>query len=238
MPINISAGIGAASAIGQAGLGIYQMIKGHKMAKNNVRPDYQIPQEVYQNLSDAQRMAMEGLPAAQKEQYIQNLQRSSQFGLRGASDRKAGLAGLSSLVQNQNDAYGNLLSKDAAARMQNQQTLYGMRNALAQQKTTQWDYNKYQPFMQKAQAAQAMQGAGMQNAFGALSTAGQTANTFATNNMYKDYLKQMAGNDNPFARYAALNQKPMGMAYYNYPTNSLTEYKPEGTEINLGNGRN
>lgn len=180
MPVTIGAITAGVQAIG----GTAQLIAGARMAKKNKAPTYEIPAEVSQNLSDAQRMALEGMPAEQKQQYVQNLQRSTMFGLNAMNDRKAGLAGLSSLVQNQNDAYGNLLSMDAQARQQNQQLLMQQRENMAQYKDKQFDFNKVQPYLQKAQAAQALQGAGIQNILGGLQTG---INAGAANQDQKNY---------------------------------------------------
>lgn len=155
----------------QTGYGVSQMIKGKQLAKNNARPEYQIPKEISDKLSAAQMRAMNGLPAAAKQQYINNIQRSSQFGLNALSDRKAGLAGLSSLVQNQNDAYGDLMSKDASAMAANQDRLGQVQSEAAGYTDKAFELNKLQPYQEKAAAAQALTGAGTQNVFGGIKTA-------------------------------------------------------------------
>jgi len=97
-----------AQAIGtglNTGFGIYQAYKGNQIAKNAVRPEYEIPQEIRDNLTDAEIQAMEGLPAAQKNVLMQNIQRSTQSGMGALDDRKAGLSGLAKLQQNELDAY-------------------------------------------------------------------------------------------------------------------------------------
>lgn len=154
-------------------LAVYQYHKGRKMQKGNVRPTYNIPEEITANLTDAQRMALEGLPAEQKQQFINNIQRSQNFGLSALSDRKAGLSGLGSLVQNTTDAYSNLLTQDAAARMQNQQSLMNARGQMAQYKDQAFELNKLNPYYEKEAAAQALMGAGMQNFVKAHQTAAQ-----------------------------------------------------------------
>lgn len=168
MPVTTAAILGGVQTV----TGIAQYIKGRKLAKENKRPSYEIPNEIKQNLTQAQMMALEGLPAEQKKQYVDNIQRSQNFTLGAMDDRKAGLTGLSSLMQNSNDAYRNLLSMDAQAKQANQQQLMGQRGIMANYKDKAFDFNKVQPYEAAAQAAQAMQGAGMQNAFGGLSSIG------------------------------------------------------------------
>jgi len=165
----------AGSAIGgalQTGYGLYQTIKGSRLAKKAAAMDatYQIPQEIKDKLSASQLMALEGLPADQKKQYIDNLQRNAMFGLNAMGDRKAGLTGLSTLVQNQNDAARNLLSMDAQARQQNQIRLGQTQSEMAGYRDKVFDINKYRPKVDATNQANAMLGAGERNLYGGLST--------------------------------------------------------------------
>lgn len=176
-----SSGGGGGSGMGgllpaglQAGFGVYQLIKGRKLAKNNIRPEYQVPSEIMANLSQAQRMALEGLPASVKEEYIKNLQRQQSFSLDQMSSRKAGLTGLSAIMQQGTDAYGNLMSQDAMAKQQNLQNLMNVRSQVAGYKDKQFELNKLNPYYEKAQAAAAMKGAGLQNLMGGIQGATKT----------------------------------------------------------------
>jgi hypothetical protein len=159
------AGGGATTTVGAATAlyGLYQRKKADKLDKNNVRPTYEIPLEIQQNLSQAQQQALQGLPEEQKQQFISNLQRSSAYALSQGSSRRGGLAGISAINQNQNDAYGNLLVQDAGARMQNQQQLYGMRQNMVDYKDKQWGINKENPYYEMVAKAESLRGAGAQN---------------------------------------------------------------------------
>ncbi len=166
-------GVGLAEGVlglGQSIYGIWQQHKGNQLAQQNQRPTYNIPDEINQNLSQAQQQALEGLPSEQKQQYINNIQRSQSFGLGAQSDRKGGLAGLGSIVQQGNDASTNLLSMDSQARRQNQMGLMNARTQLANYKDKAFEFNQANPYYEKAQAARALQGAGLQNMWGGLGT--------------------------------------------------------------------
>lgn len=165
----------------QGATGIAQLIKGRRLAQQNIRPDYEIPQEIRQNLSQAQMQALEGLPAEVKNQYLQNIQRSSQFALSSMGSRKAGLTGLSSLVQNQNDAYSNLMAQDAQAQQANLQELMNQRERMAQYQDRKFELNRLDPFKQKAEASQALKGAGLQNLMYGLQSATDLGMAGATN---------------------------------------------------------
>ncbi len=171
----------------QSAYGIYQDIKGSKMARDNKRPDYEIPEEISQNLTQAQQLALEGLPSEQKQQYLNNIQRTQQFGLNSISDRKGGLAGIGSIVQSGNDANMNLLSADAGARLANQKTLMNARSTMAGYKDKAFELNKLNPYQERATAARSLQGAGLQNIFSGLGTiAGVTDRNQINNGYAKD----------------------------------------------------
>lgn len=164
----------------QTGYGIYQAIKGNRLASQNVRPTYTIPKEIDQNLSDAQRMAIQGMPEQQRQNYINDLQRNAQQSLNQMGSRQAGLAGLGVLNQNQNDAYAKLLGMDAQQRMANMQQLQQVRSQTADYRDKAFDLNQMQPYANRYAEAQAMQNAGNQNMMGGVQStarmAGQAAN--------------------------------------------------------------
>lgn len=147
----------------ETGYGAYQFIQGQKAKKGLERPEYEIPEEIKANLSQAELMALEGLPAQQKQEYIENIGRATATGLRGLKTRKAGLAGVEGLAQTETDAYKQLLGMDVAAKRQNIQNLMSQRETMAGFKERQFDINKMQPYLQKYGEAQAMIGAGAQN---------------------------------------------------------------------------
>lgn len=143
--------------------GAAQTLYGLYLQKKNKRPEYQIPQEVFQNLTQAQQAALEGMPEEQRMQYIQNIQRGTATGLSQLGSRKAGVAGLAVLNQQQNDAYANIAAQDAAMKQQNQQQVLDARQNLADYRDQQFQLNKLNPYYEKVQEAQGMLGAGMQN---------------------------------------------------------------------------
>lgn len=177
----------------QAGTGIYQMYKGAKQAQQaeDMYKDYTIPQEIYDTLSSAEIQALEGLPAAQKAQYIQNINRSTQSGLNALKDRKSSLSGVEGIYRNEQDAYGNLLAQDAMARQQNQANLQGVRNNMAGYQDKSYDMNVLQPYMAMMQSAEGMKGAGMQNIIGTLKSGSQMSQD---NRFLQDILGQQKTN--------------------------------------------
>ena len=74
----------------QTGMGIYQTCARVIRLRNSMdRPNYEIPQEILDSLTDAQIQALRGMPAEQKQQYVDNVMRSQQASLDAMGDRKA-----------------------------------------------------------------------------------------------------------------------------------------------------
>jgi len=152
----------------QAAIGIGQTIAGLVKKKPEI-PDYEIPQEVWENMTDAEYMAMEGLPPAQKQQFIEQAQRAGATALSRSTSRKGGLGLVSSIAQQETDAATQLLSMDAAQRLQNMQSLYRAREVVAGEKRTAHDYAT-QKVMQERAEVDELRGAGLQNIMGAAGT--------------------------------------------------------------------
>lgn len=148
--------------------GIFQGIKGKKMAKANVRPTYQIPKEFAQNLAIAENMGRVGMPQQQYTQGLQNIQRNQSAGLRqiGRMGRGGSVAGLARAGM---DAGVNLDVADANARLANQRAAMGYRGVMGQQQLAKQQWDKFGKYQEDAAAAEALMGAGRQNVMGGLS---------------------------------------------------------------------
>lgn len=152
--------------------GVFQGIKGNKLAKQNKRPTYEIPREFQQNLAIAENMGRVGLPQQQYNQAQQNFQRNQASALRqfGRMGNPRGLAGI---VRAGNDAMLGLDVADANARLQNQRNAMGFRTQIGQQQLAKQQWDKFQKYGENADAASALMGAGRQNVMGALSELSQ-----------------------------------------------------------------
>tara|TARA_R100000995_G_scaffold48023_1_gene22882 strand:- start:8555 stop:9319 length:765 start_codon:yes stop_codon:yes gene_type:complete len=170
----------------QAGTGIYQAVRGNQLRNSMDRPTYEIPQEILDSLTDAQIQALRGMPAEQKQQYLDNVMRSQQASLDAMGDRKAGLAGLAGVQQTALDAYRNMLSMDAQQRQANEQALQNTRGVVAGFRDKAFDYNQAQPYDQTMAAAEGMTGAGMQNIMGGVQAGSQMGLDAVMFNQYMD----------------------------------------------------
>jgi len=189
----------------QAGTGIYQAMKGAKMANEANLPKTEISQEVRDILTDAEIQAAGGIPAEQEQTFRTNVERATQLGMKGASDRKAGIAGLPGMVQSQADAYNQFLGQDVAQRQANQGKLQSARGMMAGERDRVFQANEMQPYLDKVTAAEAMKGAGMQNVMGALQAGSKSAQD------KKIYEMFMGGGFNAPSTTTAPNINPYNM---------------------------
>jgi hypothetical protein len=158
------------AVIVQGALGAIQTGVGLAKARAATRPEYILPTSIEEQMTDAERMSYYGLPEAQKQEFLDNIARSTSGAVRGASDRRGGLGAIATASQMEQDAYKGLLSADAAARMANFDRLQQMRSQYAAYEDKAFELNELQPYMQEIMGAQALTGAGMQNIGGALNT--------------------------------------------------------------------
>jgi hypothetical protein len=166
MPLLIAAGIGAASSAFGAYQGYKQKKEGEKALAGLTAPTYEIPEEIKQNLSDAEAMEVEGLTASEKKAFVQNIERSQQSALKAQADRKGGLLGIQGSMQAESDAYSNLTSMDASARKQSelekQARVSQARQAMASAKDRELAFREGR-YQEDLASGQAMVGAGQQN---------------------------------------------------------------------------
>jgi hypothetical protein len=168
VPAIAAALISAAPAALKGIQGLFQGAKGAKLAKKNIRPTYEIPQEFQQNLAIAENMGRVGLPQQQYTQGLQNIQRGQTAGLRqlGRMGRGGSVAGLARAGM---DATLGLDVADANARMNNEGIAMGYRSQIGQQQLAKQQYDKFGKYEEQAAAAEALKGAGRQNVMGGLS---------------------------------------------------------------------
>lgn len=176
-PAIAAALISAAPAALKGIQGLLQGAKGSKLAKKNIRPTYEIPQEFQQNLAIAENMGRVGLPQQQYTQGLQNIQRSQTAGLRqfGRMGRGGSVAGLARAGM---DATLGLDVADANARMSNQRAAMGYRSQIGQQQLAKQQYDKFGRYEEDAAAAEALKGAGRQNVMGAFSDLSRVGLTY------------------------------------------------------------
>jgi hypothetical protein len=166
-----AATVAAVAGGAQSAFGAYQYLKGRQLAKTAKRPEMDIPRDMYNKLTTAQQMAMEGMSEQERKQYIDNLQRVANFQMQEMGTRKAGLVGAAELGQTQADALTNMAVQSEKLRRENQMYLGQTQSEMAGWKQQQFMANKMAPYMSTVTAANAMQGSGLQNIMGGAQSA-------------------------------------------------------------------
>jgi len=141
----IGAGVGALAGLGLAGFEYFNNKKDNAAAAA-ARPQYTIPPEIAQNLTAAQQQALQGMPAEQQQQYINNLQQGAAYSLQQIGTRQGGLAGVAEANQALNQGYGNLAAQSSAIRQGNLDKLSAARQGVANYKDQAFQLNQLDPY--------------------------------------------------------------------------------------------
>lgn len=175
------AGGGAANIAGglvSGVTGFFQRRKAKKELAKLQRPTYEVPNEIMQNQKMAQQAANEGLPSEQYAQAMQGIQRQQNSALNAAGGRRGVLMALPGIQQQSNDQTLNLNVKNAQARMNNKQQLYGINSQVAGYRDKAFNINKLQPYQEDKNYYQSMLGAGNQNMIGGIDKIAAGAGSF------------------------------------------------------------
>lgn len=151
--------------------GAIQNHKGKKLAKSLERPTKELPPAVRDYLKNAKARASNSrLPG--QTQAEEGIQKSSAGAVRGVLDgaqSQAGLlASISAINANENDAMNNLAVKGAEFQEANKDKLQDALKVTGEYESHLFDVNKMQPYLDKADAAKALQAAGRQNMMSAV----------------------------------------------------------------------
>lgn len=203
----------AAAGIASAALGAAQLGYGLYQQSKNKRPAYQIPDEIKQNLSQAEQGSLQGMSESSQQQYLSHLERGAAQALSMSKSRSGGLAGIGQINQNMNDGYLNLAVQNDQVKQQNKDKLYGLRQNVADYKDQQFQFNKVNPYYEGTAQNNAMMGSGIQNISGGLQTGFGAMNSS----------KQMNQSNNPMQ--PNFWNKKIGMKNYNPNSkNGMDEY--------------
>lgn len=189
-PLTISALLQGGKTAYELGTGISQQIKGNKLAKNLVRPQYQIPQAEQQYLQNAESMASNnqfpGQQRAENNVYAGTSQALNSA--KGASSSSADfLSGITGINGNQQNALGDIATKGLEYQDQNKQRLNNALMSMAGYQDKQFEINQYQPFIDQSNAARALKQAGKENISNAFGNAAKTASILGDTNKSSGY---------------------------------------------------
>lgn len=162
MPV-IMAGGAAVSGIISGITGLSQKARAKKMADQNQRPTYQIPDEILKNQKIAEMQSTQGLPSESLELAKQNIAQQGSAALGAAKDKQGGLESVGAIVAGQTAAGNQLAGEDANMRMANISNLMKQNQVLAGYKDQQFNYNQDKKYQENAAAIRALNTAGAEN---------------------------------------------------------------------------
>lgn len=201
MPVTASLIGGGVNLLGGLFKGLVgggQKKKGNKILNGLQYPTEQVPGEEIENQNLARQQAATGLPSEQYANAMKNIQRQQLVALRGAQDRRGGLASIAGIQQGTNDATLNLDAKNAQMKVANQQNLMNTNNRLASWKDKVWQNNVMGKYNQQYNYGMGLLGAGNQNVAGGLDQAtagfGRIAAGSGGQNVASNYGKQNTPN--------------------------------------------
>lgn len=178
----VSAGISAIS-------GLSKKAKAKRMAKDNVRPTYQIPEEILKNQKLAEQTAQQGLTPEAYAKQERDIKRGTTQAIGSATDRRSGAAEIGGIQQRAADASLNLNATDASMKLANIRSLMSANQTLAGYRDKEFGYNKQANYEENAAAIRALQGAGSTESESSLNTFLGGAATAAGSFIKKDKIK-------------------------------------------------
>lgn len=212
----LAAGLTALPSLAQGIFGAIQAGRGNRLFKQQManRPQYEIPEE-YQKVLSMYQTAMSGNAPG----YSQTLSNIGQAGARargglerGAISSNAYGAGVSDLYQKELDAIQNLGIQQEQWKAQQMANVAQAQGALAGQKSTQWELNKYIPWQTETQRAGEMRKAGIENMFGAAQGLASGMSDLVGTKLYTDALAKMYGSQSGLGNTAgAVKSTPLSI---------------------------
>tara|TARA_B110000858_G_C17801815_1_gene475707 strand:+ start:2591 stop:3394 length:804 start_codon:yes stop_codon:yes gene_type:complete len=175
----VGLGISAAAGIGQSIQGIGQVSKSRKEMENLTKPEYIIPDEIKQNLTDAEQRQYYGLPDAQKREFLNNMQQSSTDALRSSATRRGGLQMVSNIQEQQNQMSNQLMIQDVQAREAKVSQLVDARREMAQQRIQKFAH-EFSDYSSQLDYLRSQESAGIQNIFGGIDQVASTVTNAGT----------------------------------------------------------
>jgi len=190
--LGIGALVNAVPALFQGITGAIQASRGQKGFNRAManRPDYQIPQE-YQNILSQYKIAYGGdMPGYQRglNQIGQIGARARGSAERGAISSNAFGASVSAQQQKELDAIMNLNTQNEQFKLQGVDKIAGAEQLMAGQKEQQFNINKFLPWQTEMNRYGEMQKGGMQNLFGALQSGASNMTDLIGTKYYRDAL--------------------------------------------------
>lgn len=154
--------------------------KAKRERANLKAPFYEIQNEYYQNVNQANQLAQGGLPAATKDYYTDKSQQGLMAGISGVLSGGGNPNDISTLLKTYDDGIAKIGAIDAETHINNIKYYRDVNKDLAGQKTIQWGINKQQPYLSTLKELSAAQKAGEATKWEAANDAMSSISSFGT----------------------------------------------------------
>lgn len=168
------------------GTGIYGMIKSSKekkkaeaALKNNVRPDFNIPKQEFDNQRLIESMAGQGLSDKSKNYAEQQYARGLNSTINAIAQGGGRPQDVTKAYRAYNDAVDRLALMDEDARIRNVNSLISQNRRMSGNEVAEWQIDEYAPYQDRNALYSKMYGIADQNYMSSLGMAGQGVGTIA-----------------------------------------------------------
>lgn len=165
MPLPLAAGavVGGISALYKIGHGLAQEKDAKYRAARNLRPNFDIQQEYFDNQNIAENLAGQGYTSKTVDNYNSENERGLQSTIDATLQAGGGAGAIQGALSNYNLGNRSFAAADAEKQTKNIEGLFDRNKDLAAQKVQQWVLNKYKPFQDEAATIAAEKSASQQN---------------------------------------------------------------------------
>lgn len=238
-------------------MGAFQMASANKksnaakrLAANNIRPTYQIPEGEYENLALARGRASEGLGDASKQFYTENAQEGLNNSLNAILKGGGDVNTVGSSFESYLDGLSRLSLLDDQQKINNINMIIQQNQRMTDQKDKAFQFNEYAPFADTAAAVYNMQSAaanektaGINTAMQGILSAAQNATAIQTGQQpNRQYSSNSSSNNTAPASGTAPPPMPVNNQYasgnFNLYGGSNQNKVPTGFDINYWNSLN
>jgi len=178
------AGIIAAASIAALSGG-YKIYQGNKTRKKGERKEdslsrykYEIPNEIGDNQALSQNLANQGIPDAERNAYLDDINQTQANSINNFKGRKGGLFGAEVVGGQSQDALRKLRLDDTRERLSNLKQLMISNQVMADYKDKQFQLNEIDPYQDDLSYARSLQGAGRMSMNNGLDSIASSANSF------------------------------------------------------------
>ncbi len=197
IPLLAAAGLltSGITGIGKAIFGADQIADGREALNNAVRPEYNIQDEYYKNVSIGENQAQTGFNQASKDYYSTQSERGLQSGIDATLRGGGGVNAIAELYDRYNEGNRRVAAEDDQLRFTKINNLMQLNKDLAGQKTYKWAIDEYEPYKDLVRRANAGIASGTQNVFSGL---GEVGSTLANAAIATSQQEQQPGQNSPY----------------------------------------